>query len=303
MNSEETVKTGCFGPSRVAQTSIYHGRSSSRGSILQKFWPSGGGGGGAVEQGDSPELQLESLADDLLMLGFDVDIDKKRSLHDKCTNGDGETIDVNGSMESGFKFAMSKHERKRSWPFSVGRRVVPEVEARSKAGMAPDLSCISSSSDVNSSDNSNHGSPVAQGSTNAGDNGAPHTQNNSGYRKLWQSITSVRKGDKIGASGVVSLTAAPHDFTVETLVKKVLALKSSQSILDATQLKEGLRVLDSRAVAALLKELAKAGAPNRAGELFDYLRSLPEEDELACLADLYTYTTIISQCGAHQYLR
>lgn len=65
--------------------------------------------------------------------------------------------------------------------------------------------------------------------------------------------------------------------------------------MDAVQ--EGLHRLDSRAVAALLKELAKNGLPHRAAELFDWLRSLPPDHALARLADLYTYTTIISQVG------
>ena len=72
-------------------------------------------------------------------------------------------------------------------------------------------------------------------------------------------------------------------------------------MLDAVR--EGLPHLDSRAVAALLKELSKGGLPYRAAELFDWLRALPESDPLARLADLYTYTTIISQCGGHQQLR
>lgn len=62
----------------------------------------------------------------------------------------------------------------------------------------------------------------------------------------------------------------------------------------------GLARLDSRATAALLKELSKAGLPHRAAELFDWLRGLPRGHALAPLADLYTYTTIISQvCAGH----
>ena len=41
----------------------------------------------------------------------------------------------------------------------------------------------------------------------------------------------------------------------------------------------------------------------RASELFDWLRGLPDAHELAHLCDVYTYTTIISQCGSHQQLR
>lgn len=41
----------------------------------------------------------------------------------------------------------------------------------------------------------------------------------------------------------------------------------------------------------------------RASELFDWLRGLPDNHELSHLCDVYTYTTIISQCGSHQQLR
>ena len=41
----------------------------------------------------------------------------------------------------------------------------------------------------------------------------------------------------------------------------------------------------------------------RSAELFDWLRTLPEGHDLAKLCDVYTYTTVISQCGSHQQLR
>ena len=41
----------------------------------------------------------------------------------------------------------------------------------------------------------------------------------------------------------------------------------------------------------------------RASELFDWLRALPDGHELGPLCDVYTYTTLISQCGSHQQLR
>lgn len=135
-------------------------------------------------------------------------------------------------------------------------------------------------------------------------------------------------------------------------------LKTGQPVMEAV--KEGLYRLDSRAVAALLKELSKSGLQHRAAgacvrvrawhagcvgigsmlqqgrarphaslhpklppsspplllhasptplaaELFDWLRSLPRDHELSKLADLYTFTTVISQvrlaaiqlCAAH----
>lgn len=38
-------------------------------------------------------------------------------------------------------------------------------------------------------------------------------------------------------------------------------------------------------------------------EVFDWLRNLDDTHELTCLCDVYTYTTMISQCGSHQQLR
>lgn len=46
--------------------------------------------------------------------------------------------------------------------------------------------------------------------------------------------------------------------------------------------------LDSGALAALLKELAKGGLVKRAIEIFDWLRSLDERSDLGCLCDVYT---------------
>lgn len=61
--------------------------------------------------------------------------------------------------------------------------------------------------------------------------------------------------------------------------------------------------LDSRAVAALLKELARVGRLQRAFELFDWLRALEGGHELGRLCDVYTYTTMISLCGHDKHLR
>lgn len=38
-------------------------------------------------------------------------------------------------------------------------------------------------------------------------------------------------------------------------------------------------------------------------EVFDWLRGLEDGHDLVCLCDVYTYTTMISQCGSHQQLR
>lgn len=57
---------------------------------------------------------------------------------------------------------------------------------------------------------------------------------------------------------------------VEDLVKTVQQLPASASAVEA--IAAGLAYLDSRAAAALLKALAKAGLGQRAVEIFDYLR-------------------------------
>ena len=50
------------------------------------------------------------------------------------------------------------------------------------------------------------------------------------------------------------------------------------------------------ALAALLKELAGLGHTDRAYEIFRYLHSLGRYHSFSHLLDVYTFTTIISQC-------
>jgi hypothetical protein len=64
-----------------------------------------------------------------------------------------------------------------------------------------------------------------------------------------------------------------------------------------------LAYLDSRAMAAFMKELAKCQQLSRAMEVFDWLKSLPQEHELYGLCDVYTFTTAISLMGPSQQLR
>jgi len=60
--------------------------------------------------------------------------------------------------------------------------------------------------------------------------------------------------------------------------------------------------LDAAHFAALLTELARDNHAFRAWQLFDWLRTLPEGAELRALADVHTYTTMISLCGLWQQL-
>lgn len=58
--------------------------------------------------------------------------------------------------------------------------------------------------------------------------------------------------------------------------------------------------LDSRAVAALLKDLAKTGQGHRAHEFFEYILGLGDQQEAARLCDVFTYTAAISICNNDQ---
>eukprot|EP00798_Chlamydomonas_sp_ICE-L_P031556 gene31556-6743_t len=132
------------------------------------------------------------------------------------------------------------------------------------------------------------------GSTSSG--GRPGAKGN-GYRRLWQEVRRVNKGQKLGDSGCTGFS----DVTVDDLLQVVKKLTPNESAVEAVE--HGLLQLDSSAAAAFLKELSKQGGVNRAVEVFDWLRKLPTNHELAHLCDLYTYTTMISQCGSHQQLR
>lgn len=54
--------------------------------------------------------------------------------------------------------------------------------------------------------------------------------------------------------------------------------------------------MDSRALAALLKDLGRVDKAVRAFEIFDLLRSRSDQAEIRQLLDIYTYTTIVSVC-------
>ena len=103
-----------------------------------------------------------------------------------------------------------------------------------------------------------------------------------GYRRLWNQLTAMRSGPG-GAAGVQS------ELTVEDLVALIQKLPSDIPVVPAVA--ESLWTLDSRAAAALLKELSKVGLTQRAFELFDWLRDLPPTHELHGLCDVFTYTT------------
>ena len=98
----------------------------------------------------------------------------------------------------------------------------------------------------------------------------------------------------VGSSRVLC-TLGAKGFVAVPLPWTVMKLAPQESAVEAVQ--QGLAYLDSSALAALLKELAKQGHIKRSVEIFDWLRGLPSTNELASLCDLYTYTTMISQAS------
>ncbi|KIY91222.1 hypothetical protein MNEG_1587 [Monoraphidium neglectum] len=162
------------------------------------------------------------------------------------------------------------------------------------------------------------------GNTGGGSGGHRHARP-SGYRRLWAAVCGpdgAPGGDRggggafghRGGSDPGAAAASWRDVSVEELIRGVQALPASAPAGDAVR--AGLAYLDSRAFAALLKGLSKAGLGNRAMELFDDVRRVPldnnpctgsrsleNSNELSHLADVYTYTTAISQCSSHHQLR
>ncbi|KAF8072999.1 pentatricopeptide repeat-containing protein [Scenedesmus sp. PABB004] len=126
--------------------------------------------------------------------------------------------------------------------------------------------------------------------------GAAPPRKGQGYRRLWQMVSRVQRGERLGDS-----SGAREDVTVEDLIRVVQQTPAGASAVDVVA--PGLAYLDSRAVAALLKGLGKSGLGTRAVEIFDFLRALAHDHELSGLADVFTYTTMIAQCNSHHQLR
>ena len=95
-------------------------------------------------------------------------------------------------------------------------------------------------------------------------------------------------------------TEMPAGTTVEDLVAVITSPALKPTWFSMTQ--RGLACLDSSACAALLKELCRRGHSTEAFQIFDWLRSLDASHELTRLLDVYTYTTMIAQCGTAERL-
>lgn len=88
--------------------------------------------------------------------------------------------------------------------------------------------------------------------------------------------------------------------TVEDLLAVVLSPETQQTWFHTLQI--GLASLDSSACAALLKELCRKGRSAEAFRIFHWMRSLDDAHEARHLLDVYTYTTMIAQCGSNEKL-
>lgn len=305
---------GCWGPRAVAGEGKHRRSSSRTWSSRTRWWSNYTIL--ATDTKNEEILEAELTSEDL-----EQDRVLSQLADDLLGLNDGEPSAQTTVQQAG-KSKYAFHERKLSWPFSVARRIMPLQPAVQMDGSLSNQSIqISEDSDaatsspswgqeetqfqktpkqtVVSEESVRHAIPEEE-ELRGFDQSSQQVKVPPGYRRLWQSIANIRKGDKFSTA---SPSSQAQDYTVDLLVKSVLALKPSQRITESTKLTSGLHVLDSRAVAALLKDLAKAGAPHRASQLFDYLRSLPQDHELSRLVDLYTYTTVISQCGNHQQLR
>lgn len=102
----------------------------------------------------------------------------------------------------------------------------------------------------------------------------------------------------IGPGGGPVPGAVTH--SVESLLEIIANLPPHQDA--ASVVGTGLQHLDSSALAALMKELGRAGMFKRSVELFDFLRR-QNSPEYTHLLDIYTYTTAIAVCSASQQLQ
>ncbi|WIA08874.1 hypothetical protein OEZ85_008295 [Tetradesmus obliquus] len=123
-----------------------------------------------------------------------------------------------------------------------------------------------------------------------------HTRSRHGYASnMWAAVHGVGSTNHVAA-------AVGQATPVEDILQLLRGLPRGTSAIPVVA--DSLRYLDSRALAALLKELSKTGLREVAFEIFDWLRSLNEQmhPEFAGLLDVFTYTTMIAQCTNHMHL-
>lgn len=126
------------------------------------------------------------------------------------------------------------------------------------------------------------------------------------FRRMYASGTMGSMGDPSMASRSDYAYLGPHPVSggaahsVESLLEMIANLPPNQD--SAQVVGPSLQHLDSSALAALMKELGRAGLFKRSVELFDFLRR-QTSPEFTHLLDIYTYTTAIAVCSASQQLQ
>jgi hypothetical protein len=136
--------------------------------------------------------------------------------------------------------------------------------------------------------------PAVLQRTNESANTAGRRQKN--YRRLWEQIKSVGRGDGLDADGRQGMPGP--ELSVEELVRMVSRLPPDAPCIPVVA--PSLQYLDSRAFAAFMKDLAKNGHVARAMELFDWIKDLGPTHELSALADVYSeFRARVQPCQWH----
>jgi hypothetical protein len=208
MSSKAT--TGCWGVSKQAAAPAADKSLHSRRRSFTWF----GSSSSKSHAEEVPPLDSEEQAtlDNLADALFDLDLEESQPATAPVKPSKGD-----------------KPLHRRRWSF--GRQVAPQPAAQAEAAAADDLLVTSSDISISSQGSPQHAavaaaaaaaaaalqrpSPAPSASASAAATPAPQRSSGS-YRRLWHSITSVRKGDALPGSG-----AAAPEVSVESLVKAV----------------------------------------------------------------------------------
>lgn len=147
----------------------------------------------------------------------------------------------------------------------------PRVEAYSTSKSAPLPRLHTSSGPLPPAPGLPPSAPGASRAAPSTRGGAPHRNTRpTGYRRMWAAVCAPKAAADGSSGGAGAAPGAWRDVSVEELIRDVQALPAAAPVVDAVR--AGLAYVDSRAFAALLKGLAKAGLAHRATELFDEIR-------------------------------
>lgn len=126
-------------------------------------------------------------------------------------------------------------------------------------------------------------------------NGFNHGNMNGNRRGRPRGKSNGRGGPRNFNRGRSGYDSRGPDSVVEGIVRSISQIPNGQNI--DQNLYHSVHSLDSREMAALLKELSCRGLPARAVELFDTIRSYDRASPMSiALLDVFTYTASISLC-------